>query len=269
MMSNEEWNIGFSHPCTIQISGPTGCGKTRFVRHVLEHRLIVPFPARIIWVYREWQEDYVALRAIYPHIEFVHGWREQIYDSIHAEETNLLVLDDLMCEASDSKELARLFTSGSHHRNLTVIYLVQNVYDKGKSSRTVSLNSHYHVVFRNRRDVSQFGVFASQMAPHRRDWLLDAFDDATREPFGYLLIDNHPRSADEIRFRTRILPGEQAICYAERRDKFVSEPPPPVDNLDYSARQKQKRRLTKQTSDNDEYISMGETRNRYFQLPPQ
>ena len=70
-MSLEDWNIGFSHPCTIQISGPTGCGKTRFVRQVLENRLIEPFPTRLIWVYGEWQEDYEALRALYPHIEFV------------------------------------------------------------------------------------------------------------------------------------------------------------------------------------------------------
>ena len=171
------------------------------MRQILEHRLIVPFQSRILWVYGEWQEYYEALRALFPHIEFVHGWREQLYDTIRADETNLLVLDDQMCDASDSKQLARLFTQGSHHRNLTVIYLVQNVYDKGKSSRTVSLNAHYQVVFRNRRDASQFRVLASQMAPHRSGWLMDAFEDATREPFGYLLIDNHPRTPDDHRFR--------------------------------------------------------------------
>ena len=67
----------------------------------------------------------------------------------------------------------------------------------------MSLNAHYHVVFRNRRGASPFHVFASQMAPHRSGWLLDAFLDATRQPFGYLLIDNHLRTADEQRIRTR------------------------------------------------------------------
>ena len=71
----------------------------------------------------------------------------------------------------------------------------------------MSLNAHYHVVFRNRRDASKFRVFASQMAPHRSGWLLDAFQEATRQLFGYLLIDNHLRTADEQRIRTRILPG--------------------------------------------------------------
>ena len=244
MTDEQLLNFGFTHPCTIQISGPTGCGKTRFVRHILEHRLIVPFPSRILWVYGEWQEDYEALRALYPHIEFVHGWREQLYDTIRADETNLLVLDDQMCDASDSKQLARLFTQGSHHRNLTVIYLVQNVYDKGKSSRTVSLNAHYQVVFRNRRDASQFRVLASQMAPHRSGWLMDAFKDATREPFGYLLIDNHPRTPDDHRFRSRILPGEQTSFYSERRDDQEEGPPAPPAT-EHSHRRSRKRRRSR------------------------
>ena len=66
------------------------------MRQILEHRLITPFPSRIIWVYGEWQEDYEALRALYPHIEFVHKWRDQLYDTIRADETIQLVFDDQM-----------------------------------------------------------------------------------------------------------------------------------------------------------------------------
>ena len=193
----------------------------------------------ILWVYGEWR-DYEALRALYPQIEFVHGWREQLYDIIPADETNLLVLDDQMCDASDSKQLARLFTQGSQHRNLTVIYLVQNVYDKGKSSRTVSLNAHYQVVFRNMRDASQFRVLASQMAPQRSGWLMDAFADATREPFGYLLIDNHPRTSDDHRFRSRIMPGERTSFYSERRNDQKAGPPAPPAT-EHSNRRSKKR----------------------------
>ena len=84
-------------------------------------------------MYGELQKDYEALCALYPHIEFVHGWRESLYDSIRPDESNLLVRDDQMCEASDSKQLTRLFTQSLHYRNLSIIYLVQNVYDKEKA----------------------------------------------------------------------------------------------------------------------------------------
>ena len=126
-MTDVDWSIGFRQPCTIQISGLVGCAKTRFVRQVLEHRLIEPFPGRILWVCGEWQKDYEEIRSIYSHIEFIHGWPEELYNTIQADEANLLVLDDQMCEASDSKHLSRLLTRGSHHCSLTMIYLVQNV----------------------------------------------------------------------------------------------------------------------------------------------
>ena len=51
-----------------------------------------------------------------------------------------------MTEAHDCTTSVKLFTKGSHHRNLTVIYIVQNVFDKGKYSRIISLNSNYHLV---------------------------------------------------------------------------------------------------------------------------
>ena len=196
--------------------------------------------------------------------------RESLYDSIRQDESNLLVLDDLMCEASDSKQLARLFTKGSHHRNLSIIYLVQNVYDKGRSSRTVSLNAHYHVVFRNRRDASQFRVFASQMAPHRSGWLLDAFQDATRQPFNYLLIDNHPRTVDEQRIRTRILPGEQAWFYSKRQLDGEDCPALSTEqrsNGDSQHHAPAKRRRTLKEHASHEYKSGSNILGRLMQVP--
>ena len=76
------------------------------------------------------------------------------------EQRNILVLVDQMGVASSSTSVADVFTKWSHHRNLTVIYLMQNVYNKDTIQRKISLNSHYSVVFRNGRDVSQFRTMA-------------------------------------------------------------------------------------------------------------
>ena len=73
-------DFNFKHPTTIQISGPTGCGKTWFVRRILEEQLIQPLPNRIIWVYSEWQSEYEHVRATFSHVEFVEGWREDLYE---------------------------------------------------------------------------------------------------------------------------------------------------------------------------------------------
>ena len=158
--------LHFKHPTIIQVSGPTRCGRTRFVRRILEEQLIQPFATRILWVYSEWQHDYDIIRQWYPGIEFEKGWRDEIFDSLSSDQRNILVLDDHMGVASSSNSVADLFTKGSHHRNLTVIYLVQNVYNQGKSQRTISLNSHYSVVFSNGRDASQFRTMAYQICPN-------------------------------------------------------------------------------------------------------
>ena len=164
---------------------------------ILEEQLIHPFATRIIWVYSEWQPDYYMIRERYPNIEFENRWRDHIFDSLTPEQRNILVLDDQMAVASSSKSVADFFTKGSHHRNLTVIYLVQNVYNQGNSLRTILLNSNYNVVFRNGRNTSQYRTMAYQICPRDGQWLVEAFTDATSEPYGYLVLDHphrHPKT---------------------------------------------------------------------------
>ena len=45
--------------------------------------------------------------------------------------------------------VANLFTKGSHHRNVSVVFLAQNLLPKNKCARTMSLNAHYIVLFKN------------------------------------------------------------------------------------------------------------------------
>ena len=63
----------FKHPTTIQVFGPTRCGKTWLVRRILEEQLIQPFATRIIWVFSEWQQDYDMIRERFPGISLRKG----------------------------------------------------------------------------------------------------------------------------------------------------------------------------------------------------
>ena len=62
------------------------------------------------------------------HIEFVKGIPKALeQDSYFNVNTrNLIVFVDQMIDASKDKRIVNLFTRGSHHRNLSVIYIVQN-----------------------------------------------------------------------------------------------------------------------------------------------
>ncbi len=94
-----------------------------------------------------WQPLYDNVLKLYD-IKFVQGIPESLNDDdlLPVTKPNLLIVDDLMQQASANSELQRVFTQYVHHRNLSAIYIVQNLFVQGKSSRTISLNANYMIV---------------------------------------------------------------------------------------------------------------------------
>ena len=219
----------FQHPTTCLIAGPTGCGKTKFVSRVIETLIpvsnimpmISPCPTRIVWVFSEWQPIYENLMGLKQPgfgIEFVKCTNTnltEIYDSFSASETNLIILDDLMSGTSTTqkKQILQLFTQGSHHRNLTIIYIVQNLFDQGSPSRAISLNAQYIVVFKNPRDSAQIGFLAQQAFPKCPKFLDEAYQDATRSPHTYLLLNLRQECEDWFRVVTQVFHSEELEVY--------------------------------------------------------
>jgi len=113
---------------------------------------------------------------------------------------HLVVFDDMLGE-KDEEKIKLWFTRKGHHRNASVIYITQNMFQQSKASRTISLNSRYMILFRNERDKNQIKTLANQMqAPH----LIAAYQDATSKDHGYLVIDFHSRTQKELRLKTDI-----------------------------------------------------------------
>ena len=188
------------HPFTCLISGPTGCGKTSLVKDILEKQLISPQPHHVLWLYAEDQPLYHALSNVFFH----RGIPEDLEERFNPKVTNLLILDDLMTQGNNDPRITRLFSVGSSHRNLSIIFIVHNLFDKGKEMRTISLNTHYLIVFKNPRDNQQIATLARQMYPHQSHFMIEAFQDATKEPYGYLFIDLKPKTHEFLRIRTSI-----------------------------------------------------------------
>lgn len=208
--------IKFVHPSTILVAGPTGCGKTNLVYNLIVKDMFEPKPQRIVWIYSEWQDFYSRLKEYNTEIDFRKEVSPDLYDSIKPNIRNLIVVDDKMSEAGNSKVLSRFFTEGSHHRNLSIIYIVQNLFDKGKSHRTISINSQYFIVFKNPRDKLQIGILSRQMFGDNGKYLVDVFIAATKEPYTFLLIDLRPDTPEELRLRTNIFPGDTTQVYIKR-----------------------------------------------------
>ena len=112
------------------------------------------------------------------------NWPGVPADFNNSEENPCLInVDDLLKDAY-SKDLCDLFTKGSHHRNISVILITQNLF-----CRDISLNAKYFVVLKNVRDRSQFSHLARQVLPHDRKGLSYAYLYATKAPHGYLMLD--------------------------------------------------------------------------------
>ena len=52
----------------------------------------------------------------------------------------LIAIDDLMHRVVEDKEIKLLFTQGTHHKCVSVIFITQNLYPRGKHARTIALN---------------------------------------------------------------------------------------------------------------------------------
>lgn len=57
------------------------------------------------------------------------------------------------------------------------------MYEKNK------LNAHYIILYNNRRDGNVVRTLARQIHPDTYRYLVDAYEMATKDPFGYFIID--------------------------------------------------------------------------------
>ena len=205
------------HPFTCVIAGPTGSGKTEFTKKLFTSPgIIEPPPENITWCYGEFQNAYKHLALLVPKIRFVEGIPNDLLQSLEPSQRNIIVIDDLMSESGNNKKVSELFTKGSHHRNLSVILILQNLFYRGKEMRTISLNSHYMVLFKNPRDQSQINHLARQMYPNKSKFLVESYRDATLVPYGYLFIDLKPTTSEELRLRGNIFNDEFPVVYVQK-----------------------------------------------------
>ena len=202
-------DVRWQHPFTCMVAGPTQSGKTEFVKQFIRHveSMVTPIPSKIVWSYGEWQPAY---QSLLDKVEFVQGLPDL---PLYSQEPLLVVIDDQMHGVD--QRISSLFTKGSHHRNLSVIYIVQNLFDQHKEHRTISLNAHYLVIFKNPRDGSQIVHLAKQMYPGKTHYVRQAFTLATRQPHGYLLIDLKQATPEGMRLRSHIFPEDRQEVYVE------------------------------------------------------
>ena len=161
-------------------------GKCYLVRSMLRHaeELFNTVPTKIIYCYGIYQKEFEQMLQSMPNLTLVGGFPENLCEMTRGHDNSLVVLDDLMSQFSNDPRVSDLFTRDSHQLGMSVLYVTQNLFPPGERSRTISLNSHVLIVFRNPRDSLGVSTLARQMFPKHAKYLLDAFHDATSEAYG-------------------------------------------------------------------------------------
>ena len=198
----EDLSLNLKHPSTFMICGPTQCGKSTFTRKLIinsDEIFGIKFEEIIYCLPNRQTFDSFDDRVI-----FMEGVPD--LEVFRDNKARILILDDLMNQQNE--DFVELFTRISHHNNVTVIYITQNLFNGRKGTRDMSLNAHYIVFFKNPRDKNQITYLARQVFPENPKYLQESYVDATKIPHGYLLIDLTQATNDNFRIRTNIFNGD-------------------------------------------------------------
>lgn len=181
-------------------------------------------PRKIIFLYKSDQEIYDSLKKENL-VDFFINIEDSTIDEVRSmikeykdKDSNgcfgsFLVLDDLLSDLE--KSFQTLFTVEAHHYNCSVIFVTQKLHYKNEVYNTISYNTEYQIIMRNKRS-NCIKYLAHSIAPHNPQYVTQSFYDATKKPFSYLLSDTSQMSPNTIRLRTNIFPFEGfTIAYVE------------------------------------------------------
>jgi len=211
-------------PTTIGVYGPTQSGKTNFVIKLLRASdvMFTKPVEEIHYCYGSYQRIYDSLKRSEENNSYKVFFHEGMPDMGLCKEWAFMkshivvVFDDLMTDLSKQHDMVKFGTVDCHHSNITMIVLLHNIFPPGL--RTLSLNLHYIVLFRNKRDSLQVDTLGRRIMKDKVKYFSAVYTHAVSKPYGYLFIDMHPQTDEAYQLRTAILPSEgPTVVYLPRK----------------------------------------------------
>ena len=206
-------DMGFKTPFNCMIAGSSGSGKTTLLYKILRYQdeIFETPPEKIYLFYSEPQEIYNNMEYEGVVDKLIMGTPtseklKQLVSPYKKKGGTVCIFDDALKDITDDMEY--IFTTLTHHLNMSVFFLTQSLFFQNKSYRTMTLNAHYLFVMKSPRDSSQISHLAKQVSPYKTKFVIDSYQNATRRPYTYLLIDLHQRTPDYLRYLSNIVPSE-------------------------------------------------------------
>jgi energy-coupling factor transporter ATP-binding protein EcfA2 len=202
--------------------GSSGSGKTRFLTEIIskasEEEIFEKRPTKIYYFIHPNSTD-IDKAANYASDISVEYITEMPDDQFRFKPFPLVIFDDFLSGADQDKVAEKLlpfFCRRCHHEQLYCFLTVQNLFSPSKNCRTIGLNANYIVLFKTYRNFHQIRYLANQLLGGDAQSLSKMYIDATSgKPFGYLMIDLHPLSDDQFRYKSNVLAesGNPCVVY--------------------------------------------------------
>jgi hypothetical protein len=174
-------------------------------------------PAHIYFVYSHWQPAFTELTDKLKNITFLESLPTEEELRLWTKDAphSLLIVDDKASQIGHSQLCENLFLRLSHHLGITVCYLLQNGALQGRYAQSITRNTHTNVIMRSAREGYYIRSLGMLLNSYRM--LKECYADVCKSKlFSYLVVDTHPLSNTEFRFRTQVFPNDPVpIIYKE------------------------------------------------------
>ena len=211
-------------PFSMIVAGSSQCGKTTFCLELLKQRddLLDTKIDKIIWISgRANARDNVIENLSTSHVMFLDALPENfdnLFD-VYRGQNLVIVFDDLMEQTARSEQVLNLFIKDCHHRNISLILCMQDIFfGSGGFRKTFLRNANYLALFSSPMDMGVVDAIARKVMPRRLTLFFRIFESATSsEDYGHLFISGHPKTHPRIKFRSRLLQPVQFVYEIKHR----------------------------------------------------
>ena len=149
--------ISTSDRLFMAVCGQSCCGKTELIFQMLLRNTFYPKIRSTYYFCQHEQPKFSSIERNWI-IFFINFYG---FDFISQMENSLLIFDDSCEEIFNERELFKLATA-ARHRNVSVIYVKHNLFQKYKWSRTIDLNATHIILFKSARDTQQSTFIGKQ-----------------------------------------------------------------------------------------------------------
>ena len=189
---NPDW-LRYVQPFSMILTGNSMSGKTSFVFDLIDNinNIVINPPQEIHFLYSVDQPIYAKYR---DKINFTKNV-DILTLTPEDEGGAMIIIDDMSDILVKDPNLVSLFTKNTHHKNISVILILQNLFIQSPNYVTLRQNACYYGFTDVGMNLTALNIFASRLGgKEMSQYFKAAYKNTMKKKFQVLLLDAHPLS---------------------------------------------------------------------------